>query len=79
MAERGPSARRTTRAVREEKYAAIESMLRVVEAEEYKLLTNYMYLSRGDMRAYIDITENGEYVLTVRAVTDRLIDIGRVL
>ena len=65
--------------VMSEKIAAIESMLRVLKSEQYKLLTNYMYLNVEDLKVYIDVTENGEYVLTVKAVTDKLIDIGRVL
>ena len=54
-------------------------MLRAMKSEQYKLLTNYMYLNPDRLKVYIDILENGEYALTVRAVTDRLIDIGRVL
>ena len=65
--------------VMSEKITAIESMLRVLKSEQYKLLTNYMYLNVEDLKVYIDVTENGEYVLTVKAVTDKLIDIGRVL
>ncbi|MBO5214755.1 MAG: cell division topological specificity factor MinE [Clostridia bacterium] len=65
--------------VMSEKITAIESMLRVLKSEQYKLLTNYMYLDVNDLKVYIDVTENGEYVLTVKAVTDKLIDIGRVL
>ena len=44
-----------------------------------KRVANYMYLNVEDLKVYIDVTENGEYVLTVKAVTDKLIDIGRVL
>ena len=65
--------------VMSEKITAIESMLRVLKSEQYKLLTNYMYLNVEDLKVYIDVTESGEYVLTVKAVTDKLIDIGRVL
>ena len=50
-----------------------------MKSEQYRLLTNYMYLGADDLKVYIDITENGEYILTVKAVTDRLIDIGRML
>ena len=63
----------------EDKVSAIESMLRVLRSDQYKLLTNYMYIGSDDLKVYMDLTENGEYVLTVRAVTDRLIDIGRLL
>lgn len=64
---------------RNDKYRAIENMLRVLRSDEYKLLTNYMYLGADDLRVYVDITDAGEYVLTVRAVTDRFIDIGKAL
>ena len=54
-------------------------MLKTLKAEEYKLLTNFMYLSISDLDLYVDITEDGQYVLTVKAITDRLIDIGKFL
>ena len=43
------------------------------------MLTNYMYLSESDLKVYVDITEEGEYLLTIKAVSDRLLDIGKVL
>ena len=79
MPVKGQARQRLKSVVMEDKLSAIESMLRVLRADEYKLLTNYMYLGESDLKVYVDITESGEYVLTVRAVTDRLIDIGRVL
>jgi len=63
----------------EDKVSAIENMLRVLRSDQYRLLTNYMYIGSDDLKVYMDLTENGEYVLTVKAVTDRLIDIGRLL
>jgi len=57
----------------------IENMLGVLKSEIYKLLTNYMYLSVDNLSVYIDVTESGEYVLNVKAGTDRLIDIGKIL
>ncbi|MBR2988122.1 MAG: hypothetical protein IKC64_00185 [Clostridia bacterium] len=62
-----------------DKITAIEGMLRTLKAEQYKLLTNYMYLNPQNLTVYIDVTENGEYVLVVRAVTDKLIDFGKPL
>lgn len=70
---------RMASSVNASKIAAIENMLRVLKAEEYRLLTNYMYLSEQDLKVYVDVTEEGEYVLTVRAITDRLIDVGKIL
>lgn len=70
---------RMTSSVNGSKIAAIENMLRVLKADEYRLLTNYMYLAESDLKVYVDITEEGEYVLTVRAITDRLIDVGEML
>lgn len=75
----GQVKQRLKKVVMEDKVSAIESMLRVLKSEQYRLLTNYMYLGADDLKVYIDITENGEYILTVKAVTDRLIDIGRML
>lgn len=74
-----PAGERLKKVVVNDKIGAIESMLRALKSEQYKLLTNYMYLNPDRLTVYIDILENGEYALTVRAVTDRLIDIGRVL
>ena len=72
-----PVRQRLKKVVMEDKVSAIENMLRVLKSDQYKLLTNYMYLNADDLKVYI--TENGDYILTVRAVTDRLIDIGRML
>lgn len=74
-----PVRQRLKKVVMEDKVSAIENMLRVLKSDQYKLLTNYMYLNADDLKVYIDITENGDYILTVRAVTGRLIDIGRML
>lgn len=74
-----PVRQRLKNVVMEDKVSAIENMLRVLKSDQYKLLTNYMYLNADDLKVYIDITENGDYILTVKAVTDRLIDIGRML
>ena len=74
-----PVRQRLKKVVMEDKVSAIENMLRVLKSDQYKLLTNYMYLNADDLEVYIDITENGDYILTVKAVTDRLIDIGRML
>ena len=74
-----PVRQRLKKVVMEDKVSAIENMLRVLKSDQYKLLTNYMYLNADDLKVYIDITENGNYILTVKAVTDRLIDIGRML
>ena len=74
-----PVRQRLKKVVMEDKVSAIENMLRVLKSDQYKLLTNYMYLNADGLKVYIDITENGDYILTVKAVTDRLIDIGRML
>ena len=62
-----------------EKISAIESMLAVLKSETYKLLTNFMYLNEQDLKVYIDVTQSGEYHLSIRAVSDKLIDVGRIL
>ena len=62
-----------------DKIAAIENMLKVLKSEEYRLLTDFMYLSDEDLQVYVDLTDRGEYLFTIRAVTDRLIDVGRLL
>ena len=77
--KRDAAKRRLKTVAMEDKVSAIESMLRVLRSDQYKLLTNYMYIGSDDLKVYMDLTENGEYVPTVRAVTDRLIDIGRLL
>ena len=63
----------------DDKVVEIEGMLKTLKAQEYKLLTNFMYLSISDLDLYVDITEDGQYVLTVKAISDRLIDIGKFL
>ena len=70
---------RMVSSVVENKISAIEKMLKVLKTDEYRLLTNYMYLSESDLKVYVDITEEGEYLLTIKAVSDRLLDIGKVL
>lgn len=77
--KRDAAKRRLKTVAMENKVTAIENMLRVLRSDQYKLLTNYMYIGSDDLKVYMDLTENGEYVLTVKAVTDRLIDIGRLL
>ena len=62
-----------------DKISAIESMLSVLKSETYKLLTNFMYLNEQDLKVYVDVTKSGEYILSIRAVTDKLIDVGRIL
>ena len=59
--------------------ADIENSLRIMKAEMYKLLTNYMYLSREDLTVYVDVTENGEFTLNVRAYTKRFIGTGKYI
>ena len=56
---------------------ALEYMLSDIKAEVYRLLTNYMYLSAENLSVYIDVVENGEYILNVRAVTERFIESGK--
>ena len=77
--KRDAAKRRLKTVAIEDKVSAIENMLRVLRSDQYRLLTNYMYIGSDDLKVYMDLTENGEYVLTVNAVTDRLIDIGRLL
>ncbi len=62
-----------------DKISAIESMLAVLKSETYRLLTNFMYLNEQDLKVYIDVTQSGEYILSIRAVSDKLIDVGRIL
>ncbi len=57
----------------------IEDMLKTLKNEEYKLLTDFMALSYDDLDVYMDITKNGEYVLTVKAISTKLIDIGKLI
>lgn len=57
----------------------IENMLHSLKNETYKLLTNYMFLNVDDLEVYMDLAKNGEYVLSIKAVSDRLIDIGKML
>lgn len=59
--------------------AQIENMLASMKAEVYKLLTNYMYLSIENLSVYIDITASGEYILNVKAESNRLINMGKSL
>ena len=51
---------RMVSSVVENKISAIEKMLKVLKTDEYRLLTNYMYLSESDLKVYVDITEEGE-------------------
>lgn len=57
----------------------IEGMLKTLKNEEYKLLTDFMALSFEDLDLYIDITKSGDYVLTIKAISNKLIDIGKII
>lgn len=57
----------------------IEGMLKTLKNEEYKLLTDFMTLSFEDLDLYIDITKSGDYVLTIKAISNKLIDIGKII
>ena len=52
-----PVRQRLKKVVMEDKVSAIENMLRVLKSDQYKLLTNYMYLNADDLKVYIDITD----------------------
>lgn len=80
METRVESARERLRKVRiNDTIGEIESMLKTVKNEQYKLLTDFMTLSFNDLDVYMDITKSGEYVLTVKAVSTKLIDIGKII
>ena len=80
METRIESAKERLRKVRiNDTIGEIEAMLKTVKNEQYKLLTDFMTLSYDDLDVYIDITKNGEYVLTVQAISSKLIDIGKLI
>lgn len=80
METRIESAKERLRKVRiNETIGEIEGMLKTVKNEQYKLLTDFMTLSYDDLDVYMDITKSGEYVLTVKAVSTKLIDIGKFI
>ena len=80
METRIESAKERLRKVRiNDTIGEIEAMLKTVKNEQYKLLTDFMTLSYDDLDVYIDITKNGEYVLTVKAISSKLIDIGKLI
>ncbi len=56
---------------------ALEYMLSDIKAEVYRLLTNYMYLSQENLSVYIDVMDNGQYSLAIKAVTERFIEAGK--
>ena len=68
-----PNAEERMRRISRSRIADIENSLRIMKAEMYKLLTNYMYLSREDLTVYVDVTDDGEFILNVRARTKRFI------
>ncbi|MDR0426213.1 MAG: hypothetical protein LBH24_03480 [Clostridiales bacterium] len=70
---------RLSGAVMRDKVAKIEDMLKIIRSEQYRLLTNFMYLNRENLSVCIDITEDGRYILSIRAETDHLIDPGLTL
>lgn len=67
------------RRISRSRIADIENSLRIMKAEMYKLLTNYMYLSREDLTVYVDVTDDGEFILNVRARTKRFIGTGKYI
>ena len=72
-----PNAEERMRRISRSRIADIENSLRIMKAEMYKLLTNYMYLSREDLTVYVDVTDDGEFILNVRARTKRFIGTGK--
>ena len=56
---------------------ALEYMLSDIKGEVYRLLTNYMYLSQENLSVYIDVMDNGQYSLAIKAVTERFIEAGK--
>ena len=50
-----------------------------MKGDIYRLLTNYMYLSAENLSVYVDVTQDGEYILNVKAATERFIDSGKTL
>ncbi len=80
METRIESAKERLRKVRiNDTIGEIEGMLKTVKNEQYKLLTDFMTLSYDDLDVYMDITKEGEYVLTVKAISSKLIDIGKII
>lgn len=75
----GRAKTRLSNVVMRDKISAIETMLSSLKAEQYKLLTDYMYLNPQNLSVYVDLTQNGEYLLVVKAKTDRLIELGKAL
>ena len=74
-----PNAEERMRRISRSRIADIENSLRIMKAEMYKLLTNYMYLSREDLTVYVDVTDDGEFILNVRARTKRCIGTGKYI
>ena len=74
-----PNAEERMRRISRSRIADIENSLRIMKAEMYKLLTNYMYLSREDLTVYVDVTDDGEFILNVRARTKRFIGTGNYI
>ncbi|MBO5224779.1 MAG: hypothetical protein J6C23_09755 [Clostridia bacterium] len=80
METRVESAKERLRKVRiNDTIVEIEGMLKTLKNEQYKLLTDFMTLAYEDLDVYMDITKNGEYVLTVKATSNKLIDIGKII
>ena len=57
--------------------ATLKNMLSDVKPQICRLLTSYMYRSAENLSVYIDVVENGEYILNVRAVTESFIESGK--
>ena len=74
-----PNAEERMRRISRSRIADIENSLRIMKAEMYKLLTNYMYLSREDLTVYVDVTDDGEFILNVRDRTKRFIGTGKYI
>ena len=69
----GQKAEERMRRMSRNRITEMENTLRIMKAELYKLLTNYMYLSREDLAVYVDVTQDGEFIFNVRAKPERFI------
>ena len=73
----GQKAEERMRRMSRNRITEMENTLRIMKAELYKLLTNYMYLSREDLAVYVYVTQDGEFIFNVRARTERFIGAGK--
>ena len=57
----------------------LETILTVIKSDAFLMLSNYMLLENGAIKLELDISDDGQYHLAIKATTNRLIHPGKMI